>query len=112
MCDMEQGVLETNHWVHVVLSLREAGVSTDDMAQALRQETVWIEALLSMARDPVARALLNAERLSSVEAWAQFMSLTPIARKRLLESSEPISLALCQRAAREHRNAQRQGVSA
>ena len=99
-------------WIDVVLSLKEAGLSAAVMAHALGRKTTWIDALLSIARDPVARALLNAERLSSVGAWEQFMALSPAVRKRLLESDEPISRARCERAARERRRILPQGFSA
>jgi len=84
----------------VVLSLKEAGMPVEVIAQALGRPTAWAEGLLGMARDPVARVLLDAERLASVEAWEQFMGLRPAARKRLLESDEPITRERCERAAR------------
>ena len=87
----------------VVLSLQEAGMPADVMAQALGRQKTWIEALLAIARDPLARALVNAERLLRVEAWEPFMALSPAARKRLLESDEPITIASCARAVRDRR---------
>ena len=92
--------------IDIVLSLREAGMSVQVTAQALGRKTTWIEALLGIARDPLARALLNAERLLSVEAWERFMALSPAVRKRLLESDKPITDARCERAAGEHRRSQ------
>ena len=87
----------------VVLSLQEAGMPVDVMAQALGRQKRWIEALLAIARDPLARALVNAERLLRVETWERFLALSPALRKRLLESEEPITVASCDRAARDRR---------
>lgn len=87
----------------VVLSVKEAGMPVELVAQAMGRPTAWAEGLLRMARDPVARALLDAERLASLEAWEQFMGLQPAARKRVLESDESITPERCKRAAQERR---------
>jgi ParB/RepB/Spo0J family partition protein len=87
----------------VVLSLKEAGMPAEVMARALGRESAWVQGLLAMARDPVARALLDADRLSSVEAWEHFMGLPPMARKRLLQSDEPVTSEGCARAGRGRR---------
>ena len=87
----------------VVLSLKEAGTPAEVAAQALGRGTAWIDALLTMARDPIARALLDADRLASVEAWEQFMRLPSAARRRLLQSHESITRERCERAARSSR---------
>jgi len=89
--------------IDVVLSLQEAAMPVNVMAQALGRQKRWIEALLVIARDPLARALVNAERLLRVEAWEPFLALLPAARKRLLVSDEPITVASCDRAARNRR---------
>ena len=94
----------------VVLSLKEAGTPVEVLARALGRPTAWAEGLLGMARDPVARALVDAERLTSVEAWERFMGLGPAARKRLLESDEPITRERCERAARGRRRPPRSSV--
>lgn len=86
--------------IDVVLSLKEAGMAAEAAAQALGCRTTWVEALLAMARDPIARALLEAGRLSSVEAWQRFMELPSGARRRLLQSDEPITGERCERAVR------------
>lgn len=87
----------------VVVSVKETGIPVPVMAEALARPAGWIEALLRVARDPVARVLLDAERLSTVEAWEQFMRLSPAARKRLLQSDEPITSERCQGAGRGER---------
>jgi len=87
----------------VALSLKEAGMPVEVVAQALGRPTAWVEGLLGMARDPVARVLLDADRLASVEAWEQFMALRPAARKQLLESDEPITRERCEHTARSQR---------
>jgi hypothetical protein len=93
--------------IEVVLSLKEAGMPVGVMAQVLGREPAWIEALLAIARDPVARVLLNAERLLSVDAWQLFMALPPVMRKRLLDSDEPINVERCERLARDGRKTSR-----
>lgn len=98
--------------IDVVLSQREAGMPVDVMAQALGRQKRWIEALLAIARDPLARALVNAERLLRVEAWEPFLALSPAARKRLLVSDESITMASCGRAARDSRKASRRSLVA
>lgn len=87
----------------VVLSVKEAGMPVEVVAQALGRPTAWVEGLLGMARDPVARVLLDADRLASVEAWKQFVGLRPAARKQLLQCDEPITRERCERAARGRR---------
>ena len=96
----------------VVLSLQEAGMPVNVMAQALGRQKRWIEALFAIARDPLARALVNAERLLRVEAWEPFLALSPAARKRLLVSDEPITIASCRRAARDSRAASMRSLAA
>lgn len=88
--------------IDVVLSLKEAGMASEAAAQALGRKTTWVEALLAMARDPIARALLEAGRICSVEAWQQLMGLPSAARRRLLQSDEPITAERCERAVRPH----------
>jgi hypothetical protein len=97
--------------IDLALSLKEAGIPIDIMAQAWGRETTWIEVLFTIARDPVARVLLNAERLLSVEAWEQFISLPPVARKRLLDTDEPITAERCERWPRDRRKTSRRSSS-
>lgn len=75
----------------------------DVIAQTLEREPARIEALLVIARDPVARVLLNAERLLAVDTWRMFMALPPVMRKRLLDSDEPITVERCDRLALDPR---------
>ena len=112
MSEIRYRVMGIEQWLDVVLCLKERGLSTSVIANVLGRKTNWVHALLSIAREPVARALINAERLSSIEAWEQFMSLAPIERKRLMESSEPISHSRCEHVARWHRKTPQQGFSA
>ena len=75
----------------VAVVLKEAGTSIETTAQALGRKAAWVEALLAMSRDPIARALLEAGRLASVEAWQQFMGLPSATRRRLLHSDVAIT---------------------
>lgn len=84
----------------MVLSVKEAGTPLQAVAQALGCKPTWIDALLAMARDPIARVLLDTDRIASVEAWEQFMGLPSAARRRLLQSDEPITRERCERTAR------------
>lgn len=95
----------------VVLSLKEAGTPVEVAAQALGRGTAWIDALLTVARDPIARALLDADRLASVEAWEQFVRLPSAARRRLLQSHESITRERCERAARSPRGTTSRSVA-
>lgn len=81
----------------VVLSMKEAGLKADVIAEAMGETCEWVESLLALARDPVARALVNADRLETVGAWAAFFSLTPQLRGRILNSDEAISEWRCLR---------------
>lgn len=87
----------------VALSLKEAGTPAEIAARALGRGTAWIDALLAMARDPIARVLLDTDRIASVEAWEQFLRLPSAARRRLLQSHESITRERCERAARSSR---------
>ena len=102
--DVGHQVVAFQERLDLVVSLREMGVSPEVIAQSLGRKTAWVEALLAVARDPVARILIRAGRLSSAEAWHQFVALDPAERKRFLDSAEPISSARCERAERERRN--------
>lgn len=87
----------------VLLSLKETGTSVEAVAQALGRKTAWVEALLAMAQDPIARVLLDTDRIASVEAWEQFMGLPSTARRRLLQSDAPITRERCERVVRNRR---------
>lgn len=84
--------------IDIVVSLREDAIRASVVAKVLGRDPRWVEAVLALARDPVARALADAGRLTSVEAWQKFMLLAPATRKRLLNSDEPISSEQCTRA--------------
>lgn len=86
----------------IVLSLKEAGISPQAIAEAMGETREWVEALLALARDPVARTLVNTERLQSVQAWAAFSGLSPELRRRILDSDEAISEWQCLRLRQSH----------
>jgi hypothetical protein len=86
----------------VVLSLKEEGLKPDAIASKLGETGEWVRELIALARDPVARTLLNAERLTSVKAWKAFIALPAELRRRVLDSDEPIDEGECQRLKMPH----------
>ena len=81
----------------MVLTLKETGFPPGAIAARVGKPFEWVQALLALARDPVARTLVNTERLRSVEAWTAFTALPPELRGRVLDSDEPISEGECLR---------------
>ncbi len=79
----------------VVHSLAVAGMSGEVIARVLSKEVGWVECMLSIAREPLARQLIEMGRLVDVEAWPIFMQLAPQARKMLLDSMDPITSLRC-----------------
>jgi len=97
--NLHQNPMPLVEMTDALLLLKEAETPIDATAQALGKSVAWVNALLEMARDPVARALLETDRLSSLEAWKEFLTLPPPARKRLLQSDAPLSEERCRLAA-------------
>ncbi|QKE40033.1 MAG: ParB/RepB/Spo0J family partition protein [Ferrovum myxofaciens] len=90
--------LGLNEYVEVVLRLKEAGMEPGSISRALSKNERWVGNLLSIARDPLARALIEGGRLNSADAWERFKNLQPEARKIVLDSTEPITWPRCESA--------------
>jgi ParB family chromosome partitioning protein len=90
--------LGLNEYAEVVLRLKEAGMELRGISRALSKNERWVGNLLSIARDPLARALIEGGRLNSADAWERFKGLQPEARKIVLDSTEPITWPRCESA--------------
>lgn len=90
--------LGLNEYAEVVLRLKEAGMEIGGISRALSKNERWVGNLLSIARDPLARALIDEGRLNSADAWERFKGLQPEARKIVLDSTEPITWPRCESA--------------
>ena len=88
-------------YAEVVLRLKEAGMELGGISHALSKPERWVGNLLSIARDPVARELMDEGRLNSADAWERFKGLQPEARKIVLDSTEPITWPRCESAKKQ-----------
>ncbi len=88
-------------YAEVVLRLKEAGMELGGISYALSKPERWVGNLLSIARDPVARELMDEGRLNSADAWERFKGLQPEARKIVLDSTEPITWPRCESAKKQ-----------
>jgi ParB family chromosome partitioning protein len=94
---MHRDELTLDEYATTVLRLVEAGMPIEAVARALGRREAWAQSMLGIARDPVARALIEAGRLSSVDAWDQFMALRPVERKNLLDGGQTVTGPRCER---------------
>ncbi|EQD40285.1 ParB-like nuclease domain protein, partial [mine drainage metagenome] len=85
-----------------VLQLAEGGFPTEAIARVLGYQDEHVVSLLTIARSGDARQLIEVGRLGSVGAWDAYVKLEPAVRKRVLDSTDPITMDRCERARREH----------
>ncbi|WP_031598695.1 ParB/RepB/Spo0J family partition protein [Ferrovum myxofaciens] len=79
--------------------LADAGMSVAAIATALGKPAIWVDSMLGVARDPVARRLINAGRIADAEAWSAFIQLAPHIKKKLLKpGAGVITRSSCERA--------------
>ena len=90
-----------------VLQLAEGGFPTEAIARVLGYHDEHVVSLLTIARSGDARQLIEVGRLGSVGAWDAYVKLEPAVRKRVLDSTDPITMDRCERARREHELAER-----
>lgn len=90
-----------------VLRLAEGGFPIEAIARVLGYQDEHVVSLLTIARSGDARALISAGRLGSVGAWDEYLKLEPAVRKRVLDSTDAITMDRCERARREHELAER-----
>ena len=90
-----------------VLRLAEGGFPTEAIARVLGYQDEHVVSLLTIARSGHARELIAAGRLGSVGAWEAYLKLEPAVRKRVLDSTDPVTMDRCERARREHELAER-----
>lgn len=80
----------------MVNRLAEGGMSDPVIALALGKPVDWVTVMLSIARDPLARHMIEAGRLAEAEAWQAFIQLAPLHRKSLLDGTETITRKSCE----------------
>lgn len=80
-----------------VRRLSEAGMSASVIGIALGRTVDWVDGMLAIARDPMARRLIDTGRLVEAEAWLAFMRLSSGDRKKVLDSAEQITVRSCER---------------
>ena len=93
--NMHREELALDEYAAVVLRLVEAGMPLAAAARALGRKEVWAATMLQIARDPVARGLIDAGRLQSADAWEQFCALDADARRLVLDSTDPVTGPRC-----------------
>ncbi len=81
-----------------VLRLVEAGMSPPSIAKALARSEGWISSVLSIARNPIARELVDLGRVQSASAWEAFAALSADAQRIVVESSDTITVGRCDEA--------------
>ncbi len=90
-----------------VLRLAEGGFPVEAIARVLGYQDEHVVSLLTIARSGEARALISIGRLGSVSAWDEYQRLEPAVRKRVLDSTDAVTVDRCERARREHELAER-----
>ena len=90
-----------------VLRLAEGGFPISAIARALGHNEDRVVSLLAVARSGEARALIGAGRLASVSAWDAYQALDPPERKRVLDSTDQVTVERCERVRRETEHAER-----
>ena len=93
--NMHREELSLDEYAAVVLRLVEAGMPLAAAARALGRKEDWATTMLQIARDPVARGLIDAGRLQSADAWEQFCALDADARRLVLDSTDPVTGPRC-----------------
>ncbi len=93
--NMHREELALDEYAAVVLRLVEAGMPLAAAARALGRKEGWAATMLQIARDPVARGLIDAGRLQSAAAWDQFCALDADARRLVLDSTDPVTGPRC-----------------
>ena len=93
--NMHREELSLDEYAAVVLRLVEAGMPLAAAARALGRKEDWAATMLQIARDPVARGLIDAGRLQSADAWEQFCALDADARRLVLDSTDPVTGPRC-----------------
>ena len=93
--NMHREELALDEYAAVVLRLVEAGMPLAAAARALGRKEGWAGTMLQIARDPVARGLIDAGRLQSADAWDQFCALDADARRLVLDSTDPVTGPRC-----------------
>ncbi len=83
-----------------VSRLADAGMAVPVVAVVLGRSVDWVNGMLEIARNPMARRLIDTGRLVEAEAWSAFMRLSPGVRKKLLDGTEPITRQSCEQAQR------------
>jgi ParB family chromosome partitioning protein len=81
-----------------VLRLVEAGMSPQSIAKALARSDGWVTSVLGIARNPLARELVELGRVQSASAWESFAALTTDAQRIVVESSDTITVGRCDEA--------------
>lgn len=90
-----------------VLRIAEGGFPTPAIARVLGHNEDYVVSLLAIARSGDARELIAAGRLASVSGWDAYLALEPAVRKRVLDSTDPVTADRCERVRREHELAER-----
>ncbi|BAP87279.1 uncharacterized protein E1O_01480 [Burkholderiales bacterium GJ-E10] len=93
--NMHREELSLDEYATIVLRLVEAGMPLAAAARALGRKEAWAATMLQIARDPVARGLIDAGRLQSADAWEQFCALDADARRLVLDSTDPVTGPRC-----------------
>jgi ParB family chromosome partitioning protein len=90
-----------------VLRIAEGGFPISAIARVLGHHEDYVLSLLAIARSGDARELIAAGRLTSVAGWDAYLALEPAVRKRVLDSTDPVTADRCVRMQREHELAER-----
>ena len=93
--NLHQSMPKLDELAMAVNRLADAGMALPAIASALGKPEPWVETMLGIARDPLARGLIETGRLTGVDAWQAFCQMAPATRKTLLDSNEPVSVQRC-----------------
>lgn len=72
-------------------------VSSSMISEVLCRPAAWVDSLVEIVRDPLARSMFESGTMSQVETWSHFKTIPPNLRRALLRGGEPISLQRCKK---------------
>ena len=96
--NLHRSAPELDEMAITVSRLVDADMSHSIIALALGKPIDWVVGMLNVVRNPLVRDLIVSGYLVDVEAGLAFLQLAPNIQKTMLDSREPITRELCERA--------------
>lgn len=98
MDNLHHATPELDELAVAVKRMADAGMSDSVIAVALNKTVDWVNGLLEIAQNPLARNLIDSGRLVSVDDWIVYTKLELDVQTRLLNEPGPITRQTCEQA--------------